>query len=350
MKAKFGFAAAFTILTLSVFSVPAFAVESAGVDMYRLYNPNSGEHFYTSDDSECIEVAASGWRIEGVGWVAPETSSAPVYRLYNPNAGDHHYTLDKAERDFLVKLGWNYEGVGWYSDTSETVTVYREYNPNAIAGSHNFTTSKDEDTQLGKKGWSSEGVAWYALDNGRDLEADSPIILASDAAIMGTSKSSASAMAAYYRSIGAEYPSSSLAAGGAPSIDDFATIVCEEAEAEGVRADVVFCQAMLETGWLEYGGDVSAQQYNFAGIGATGGGIAGASFPDVRTGIRAQVQHLKAYASTAALNQECVDPRFHLVTRGVAPTLPDLDGRWAVPGEGYGESILGLIGQMMQYS
>ena len=141
-----------------------------GVEMYRLYNPNSGEHFYTSVSSERVNLVSKGWRYEGVGWVAPESSKAPVYRLYNPNAGDHHYTTDMAERDELAEIGWNYEGVGWYSDTEKTVAVYREYNPNAETGSHNFTTSADEDRQLGASGWDREGVAWYALDYGYGVE------------------------------------------------------------------------------------------------------------------------------------------------------------------------------------
>ncbi len=136
------------------------------VDMYRMYNPNSGEHFYTAEMSERKNLVVLGWRYEGVGWIAPASSSVPVYRLYNPNAGDHHYTLDAAERDNLVSLGWNYEGIGWYSDSSMTVRVFREYNPNAVAGAHNFTTSSDEDAYLGSVGWSCEGTAWYALDYG----------------------------------------------------------------------------------------------------------------------------------------------------------------------------------------
>ncbi len=73
-----------------------------------------------------------------------------------------------------------------------------------------------------------------------------------------------------------------------------------------------------------------------------------ASFKDVRTGIRAQVQHLKAYASTDPLAQACVDPRFDLVKRGCAPLLEDLNGKWAVPGDGYGESIAKMIDTMLQ--
>ncbi len=342
MKFKFTTIAVLAFIALMALSVPAYAANSSSVDMYRLYNPNSGEHFYTSEESERDAVAAAGWDYEGTGWVAPARSNEPVYRLYNPNAGDHHYTMDSKERDNLKSLGWLDEGIGWYSDETKTVKVLREYNPNAIAGAHNFTTSSDEDASLGSIGWNCEGTAWYALDYGKTIPTGK--------AIMGSTKVSAAGMAAYYRSKGADYPSGVYAAGGAPTIEDFANIVCEEAAAEGVRADVVFCQAMWETGWLEFGGDVDVHQFNFAGLGATGGGAQGASFPDVRTGIRAQVQHLKAYASTEPLNNACVDPRFHLVSRGVAPTLPDLNGRWAVPGDGYGESILGLINQMIAYN
>ena len=84
------------------------------ISMYRLYNPNSGEHFYTKDMTEKNHLVSLGWKYEGIGWTAPSYSNTPVYRLYNPNAGEHHYTLDKKEKNNLVKVGWNYEGIGWY--------------------------------------------------------------------------------------------------------------------------------------------------------------------------------------------------------------------------------------------
>ena len=133
------------------------------VEMFRLYNPNSGEHFYTASSYEAGSLVKVGWRYEGTGWTAPKTSKTPVYRLYNPNAGDHHYTTSAAERDMLVKAGWNDEGIGWYSDDAQTVPVYREYNPNAKAGAHNFTTNKAEDEMLANAGWNQEGIAWYAV-------------------------------------------------------------------------------------------------------------------------------------------------------------------------------------------
>lgn len=131
--------------------------------IHRLYNPNSGEHFYTSNTEERDYLVNVGWRSEGVGWVAPTISMAPVYRLYNPNAGDHHYTLDSNERNDLQKYGWRYEGISFYSDEYHTVPLYRQYNPNAISGAHNFTTDKYENDYLISVGWRAEKIGWYAL-------------------------------------------------------------------------------------------------------------------------------------------------------------------------------------------
>lgn len=131
--------------------------------IHRLYNPNSGEHFYTSNTEERDYLVNVGWRSEGVGWVAPTISMAPVYRLYNPNAGDHHYTLDANERNDLQKYGWRYEGISFYSDEYQTVPLYRQYNPNAVAGAHNFTTDKYENDYLISVGWHPEKIGWYAL-------------------------------------------------------------------------------------------------------------------------------------------------------------------------------------------
>ena len=133
------------------------------VNMYRLYNPNSGEHFYTASTAEKNHLVSVGWNYEGIGWKAPASSNTPVYRLYNPNAGDHHYTMDKGERDMLISVGWNDEGIGWDSDDAKGVPLYRQYNPNAVAGSHNYTTNKAENDHLASIGWNAEGVGWYGV-------------------------------------------------------------------------------------------------------------------------------------------------------------------------------------------
>lgn len=140
----------------------------------RLYNPNSGEHFYTKDVVEKDTLVDLGWHDEGIGWTSPVDSSKPVYRLYNPNAGDHHYTTSPNERDILVTVGWKYEGIGWFSAEGafthkpavdvETVDVYRQYNPNAkAAGAHNYTTNEAENDFLVSVGWLEEGLAWKAM-------------------------------------------------------------------------------------------------------------------------------------------------------------------------------------------
>ena len=162
--------------------------------------------------------------------------------------------------------------------------------------------------------------------------------------IMGKSAASVSSMVSLYNSTGHTYPTI-YASKGAATINDFCQIVLEEANAEGVKAEILFAQAMHETGWLQFGGSVKAEQCNFGGIGAVNATAGGASFGDVRSGLRAQVQHLKAYASKEPLNNLCIDPRFEKVERGVAPCVEDLNGRWAVPGEGYGQRIAHIATQ-----
>ena len=152
-----------------------------------------------------------------------------------------------------------------------------------------------------------------------------------------------------YDTFGESQYNGCLTQGGAPDIRTYCQIFKEEAENEGVKVEVAFTQAMLETGYLKFGGDVKPDQYNFAGIGATGNGNPGNSFGDVRTGIRAQIQHLKCYASTDSLNLAKVDPRWNNNLRGKAkyveylsiPNNPYGTG-WAASAT-YGKDLLKLI-------
>ena len=137
--------------------------EELYVQMLRLYNPNSGEHFYTASENEKETLVKAGWQYEGLAWKAPVTSKTPVYRLYNKNAGDHHYTVSAKEKEDLVAAGWQYEGIGWYSDDAKGVPLYRLYNPNAKAGSHHYTTSVAEKNDLVIAGWKDEGIAWFGI-------------------------------------------------------------------------------------------------------------------------------------------------------------------------------------------
>lgn len=181
--------------------------------------------------------------------------------------------------------------------------------------------------------------------------------------IMGTSQTTVAQMVRYYNSNASGYDTFKakyngkyngvLAKGGARTINQFAQIFYEEATAEGVRAEVAFTQCMKETGFLKYGGDVLPSQYNFAGIGATGA-VHGASFSNVRMGIRAQIQHLKAYGSLDGLTNQCVDPRFNLVKRGSAQYVEWLGIKenpngygWATS-KSYGHDIVSMVNTLLK--
>lgn len=128
---------------------------------------------------------------------------------------------------------------------------------------------------------------------------------------------------------------------------DIPKLYREEAIIEGVNHDLAFCQMCLETGFLRFGGDIKPQQNNFAGLGAIGGGSEAASFPSARIGVRAHIQHLKAYASLEPLVQQEVDPRFRFVTRGVAPSVDQLSGRWSADLD-YGTKIKALFKRLYE--
>lgn len=181
--------------------------------------------------------------------------------------------------------------------------------------------------------------------------------------IMGTSQTTVAQMVRYYNFNASGYDTFKakyngkyngvLAKGGARTINQFAQIFYEEATAEGVRAEVAFTQCMKETGFLKYGGDVLPNQYNFAGIGATGA-VHGASFSNVRMGIRAQIQHLKAYGSISPLTNPCVDPRFNLVKRGSAQYVEWLGIKenpngygWATS-KSYGHDIVSMVNTLLE--
>ncbi|MFR0558901.1 glycoside hydrolase family 25 protein [Pseudoscardovia radai] len=142
---------------MNAFSTPAYAAGQA----FRLYNPNTGEHFYTQTISERGRLVSLGWRNEGLSWTSP-SSGTEVHRLYSPKSGDHHYSMDSHEISVLTGLGWQDEGVAWYSGGS--VPVYRAYNPNAFVAAHVYSTQRSEIQSLANNyGWRDENLAWWAL-------------------------------------------------------------------------------------------------------------------------------------------------------------------------------------------
>lgn len=209
-----------------------------------------------------------------------------------------------------------------------------------------------------KDGWMTIGYQavsgeWYYLQ--KSASPEGALTYTGVTSIMGNSDLSSdkntvvNKMVRMFQKSGRSYPADKLNAGGAGSIEAFCQIVYDEAVKEGVKPEIVFEQAMKETGYLQFGGAVKIEQFNFAGLGATGGSVAGAQFSNVAEGIRAQVQHLKAYASKDGLTQETVDSRFNLVTRGSAPYVEWLGQKENPNGFGWATAWNYGISMMNQY-
>ena len=244
---------------------------------------------------------------------------------------DKKYYFDQSSG--IMQTGWKQIEGAWYYfddngvyDASKKHTDITDNNSN-INNGVNASTKKDEGNIESKV---VEGT--YLIE--------------------GTTSVSVKQMTDYFRQSKYSYPTDIMKKGGASTLEEFCQIYYEEAEKEGIKAEVAFAQAMKETGWLQFKGDVKAEQYNFAGMGATGNHVTGESFKDVREGVRAQIQHLKAYGSTKNLNQTCVDNRFKYVKRGCSiyvewlgiPNNPKNKG-WAAA-DGYGVDIVKMVQKM----
>ena len=130
--------------------------------MYRMYNPNTGEHFYTGSMEERKMLEAAGWKYEGVGFTFPATTGKPVYRLYDKfGTMEHLYTMDEAEKDKLLAEGWILEGIAFNSGREDEVPQYRLYNPNVTVGAYHFTASLEERDALLAEGWQDQGIGFY---------------------------------------------------------------------------------------------------------------------------------------------------------------------------------------------
>lgn len=128
------------------------------------------------------------------------------------------------------------------------------------------------------------------------------------------------------------------------SVEELVDLYWQEAEREGVRPDLALAQALVETGFFRYGGDVHHNQNNFCGLGTTGNGVKGASFKTPEIGVRAHIQHLLAYTQKKRPSTKIVDPRYELahnirLERGVVDTWYGLNGTWAM-GSNYCEKIM----------
>ncbi|MCR5212316.1 MAG: hypothetical protein K6C41_07180 [Lachnospiraceae bacterium] len=143
-----------------------FTNEAGDTALFRVYNPNTWEHFYTTDVAERRSLILAGWKGEGIIGFFPTYASTDtdiMYRFRNPNTGDHHYTADMLEIVDIRIAGWIPEGTSFFSlRQGKGIPIYRLYNPNAVTGTHHYTSDKAERDHLVSIGWRDEGISWYA--------------------------------------------------------------------------------------------------------------------------------------------------------------------------------------------
>ena len=163
--------------------------------------------------------------------------------------------------------------------------------------------------------------------------------------IMGQAAATVQQMQAYIKKVNPKVPD---------SVIKMIPLYVSEGALEGVRGDIAFAQSCLETGNFGFSGSaVTLNQNNFCGMGVTRTGVKGNSFKTPAEGIRAQIQHLQAYASTDRLKNRCVDPRYTYVNRDCAPYVEWLGiqenpkGQGWASGKNYGQKIINILNSIL---
>ena len=334
-----------------------------------------GGTWYWLTDSGAM---ATGWAKAADGkWYYFEGSGAMRSGGWMKQGGTWYYLSGSG----AMQTGWLSKGGSWYWLDPESGRMATGWAKASDGKWYYFEGSG----AMRSGGWMKQGGTWYYLNGsgamhtgwldldgkryylgesgamvtgkatieGETYRFDSSGALLPSDSIMGPSLATVEQMVTLFNAQGVPYPVDKYTSRGAATIKDFCQVLLDQARSEDVRAEVLFAQAMVETGWLQFGGDVDRNgkvQCNFGGLGATGNGVAGEEFPDVKTGLLAQAQHLKGYASTAPLNQSCVDTRFGLLAgkRGSAPTVDKLSGTWAAD-KTYGTKVMNVVDKLLGY-
>ena len=349
-----------------------------------------GDRYYFGEAND--GAMKTGWQKIGESWYYLGSSNGGYLQTgWQKIGGAWYYFSDK--ENGAMKTGWQKVGSTWYylgsADDGYMQTGWKKLGTNCyyfgesndgamrtgfakVGGAWYYFGGTDDGAM--KTGWQKIDGTWYFFNDdgmydstkkydeipginddkingsaGTNNSNTNSNVVEGTYLIEGDTEVTVDQMVAYFEASKKAYPEDVMRKGGAATIRDFCQIYYEEAVAEGIKAEVAFVQAMKETGWLQFTGVVKAEQYNFAGMGATGNSVSGESFKDVREGVRAQIQHLKAYGSTKSLNQTCVDNRFKYVERGSAiyvewlsiPNNPKKKG-WAAA-KGYGVDIVKMI-------
>ena len=346
--------------------------ESSGAMRVRWLQLGNTWYWFENDGK-----MVTGWKSFNNNRYYFDNSGAMVTGVKTIDGQTYDFGTDGVCRN--VRAGWNQENGNWY--------YIIDGSPKKgwlLLG--NIWYYLDSSTGIMRTGWVNVNNQWYYMDsNGAMLTGyqkienqwyyfnkslkeipNGALGYTGVTPIMGTSTlgkdrvTVVQKMVSHYTASGKLYPSNALngvgvlgGTGGAPNIVTFCEMIYDEAVFENVRPEILYAQIMLETGYLQYGGDVEINQFNFGGLGATGNGVKGNSFIDVRTGIKAQVQHLKAYASVEPLNAtQVVDERFKYVTRNTAPYVEWLGikenptGKGWAADAGYGFNLMKIVNNL----
>ena len=325
---------------------------------------DAGSWYYL--DASKNGAMVTGWHRDGSSWYYLDGSRGGAMATGWLRDGGSWYYLGA---DGAMATGWVSDAGGWYYlDSSRGGAMATGW----LRDGGSWYYLKSDGAMA--TGWVSDAGSWYYLDvsKGGTMVAGRVKIegrwstFAADGAWQGyetlhsvmaaptaSREQVIATMVSTYNSSGHAYPSAALSRGGAATAQEFFTILYDEAVAEGVSPELLFAQVMKETAWLQFGGDVTIGQFNFGGLGATGGGAAGASFSSVQIGLRAQVQHLRAYADSSAtpqaLSRSLVDPRFTYVRKGSAVYVEHLGIQENPQGAGwatarnYGNDLASMI-------
>lgn len=234
---------------------------------------------------------------------------------------------DICKRNGIKELIWSWNKSERVNHTNGcNMTVHRDYANKSCPGTYLYERHAQIAAEVNKRlnagGSTGEDTSGYTK-------------------IMGASVATAEQMVSYIKSVNPSV---------AQSVIDMIPLYLSEGKTEGVRGDIAFAQSCLETGNFGFAGSaVTLDQNNFCGMGVTSNGLKGNSFDTPQLGIRAQIQHLKAYGSTDGLKNECIDPRFKYVTRGSAEYVEWLGQKenpkglgWAA-GAQYGPKIMSIF-------
>ena len=354
-----------------------------------------------ADAAGSVDIVINNVSYSNQGAPAPETINSRVYvplRLVSEGLG---YNVEWDSKTHTVLIDSSKSDIKSTANVGSNVQIYingKQVKLNAANGIPYFTpngytmvpvrlvaeelganvtwNSSSQSVIINTKGSSSEPSTPSTPSNQGQTTAKPKS--ASEVTLMGRSYCSLEQMQRYLNNVEATVKYNAAVNGKTfvPFPKDIASYYYNISKKYNIRGDVALAQALLETGYFQYGNEVKPWQNNYCGLGAIGRvttqedldkqifsqvnhnkayllvGYHGWCYDSVASGVEAHIQHMYSYASASPLpaGTELLDGRFAHGNRGKAIYLNDLNGKWAVPGNNYGENIFANMLQSMMNS